>query len=152
MNPPNKNKRIFMVLTLLAVGGALITLVFTSFTGSLVYFHTPTEIQAKSGEFIGQKIRIGGMVQEGTLEKAPDSLKIRFQVTDGHLLIPVKYEGMVPDLFREGQGVVVEGVWQPGQDFVASTILAKHSEDYIPVEMSEEGISKAKESILKSLQ
>ena len=62
------------------------------------------------------------------------------------------HEGMVPDLFHEGQGVVVEGVWQPGEDFQASTILAKHAEDYVPVEMTAEGIAKAQKSMLQSLQ
>ncbi|MBF0426888.1 MAG: cytochrome c maturation protein CcmE [Magnetococcales bacterium] len=146
------NKRLMLVLTLVIVGGALLTLVFTSFTDSLVYFLTPSEVKEKAATLTGRKIRIGGMVQEGSLEKVPDSLKIRFLVTDGTHRIPVHYEGMLPDLFREGQGVVVEGVWQPEKPFAASTILAKHSEDYVPVEMSKEGVAKAKESILKSLK
>ncbi|MBF0308277.1 MAG: cytochrome c maturation protein CcmE [Magnetococcales bacterium] len=146
------NKRLLLILTLVIVGGALLTLVFTSFTDSLVYFLTPSEVKEKAATLTGRKIRIGGMVQEGSLEKVPDTLKIRFLVTDGANRIPVHYEGMLPDLFREGQGVVVEGVWQPEAPFAASTILAKHSEDYVPVEMSKEGVAKAKESILKSLQ
>ncbi|MBF0296875.1 MAG: cytochrome c maturation protein CcmE [Magnetococcales bacterium] len=146
------NKRLFLIITLLAVVGALGTLIFSSFTGALVYFHTPAEITAKAGELNGKKVRIGGMVQAGSLVKEPGTLKIRFLVSDGKSHLPVRYEGMVPDLFREGQGVVVEGVWRTGQDFAADTILAKHSEDYVPVEMSEQGIAKSQKSLLKSLQ
>ena len=146
------NKRLLLIISVIAVAAALLTLVLTSFTGALVYFHTPTEINAKSAEFVQRKVRIGGMVQEGSLVKEPGTLKIRFLVTDGKERLPVQYEGMVPDLFREGQGVIVEGIWQPGKDFQADSILAKHSEDYVPVEMSDEGVAKARESILKSLQ
>ena len=145
-------KRLILILTVLVVGGALISLVFSSFTGALVYFYTPTEILQKSDTLNGKTVRIGGMVQEGSLVKESGTLKIRFLVTDGQKLFPVRYDGMLPDLFREGQGVIVEGVWQSGQDFAASSILAKHSEDYMPVEMTEEGIAKAKKSILKSMQ
>ncbi|MBF0174667.1 MAG: cytochrome c maturation protein CcmE [Magnetococcales bacterium] len=146
------NRRLFLILTLLIVCGALGALIWTSFTGSLVYFHTPTEIREAGADKTGQKVRIGGMVQEGSLVKEAGTLKIRFMVTDGKNQIPVRYEGMTPDLFREGQGVVVEGPWQPGQEFIASSILAKHSEDYIPVEMTPEGIARSKESMLRSLQ
>ncbi|MBF0191677.1 MAG: cytochrome c maturation protein CcmE [Magnetococcales bacterium] len=146
------NKRLYLILTVLVVGGSLAALVFSSFTGALVYFHTPTEAVAKQRELDGKKIRVGGMVQAGSLAREAGTLKIRFLVTDGNAQIPVRYDGMVPDLFREGQGVVVEGTWKSGQDFSADTILAKHSEDYVPVEMSEQGIAKSKESLLKSLK
>ncbi|HIJ85315.1 MAG: CcmE/CycJ protein [Magnetococcales bacterium] len=147
------NRRSFLILTLVVVCGALGTLVWTSFTGSLVYFRTPTEIQEQAATTkSGQKIRIGGMVQEGSLVKEPGTLKIRFIVTDGKSQLPVRYDGMTPDLFREGQGVIVEGPWQPNQDFVATSILAKHSEDYIPVEMTQEGIARSKESMLRTLK
>jgi cytochrome c-type biogenesis protein CcmE len=145
-------KRFLLILTLLVVGGALISLVFSSFTGALVYFYTPTEILQKADTLDGQKVRIGGMVQEGSLVKESGTLKIKFLVTDGEKFFPVRYDGMLPDLFREGQGVIVEGTWKWGQDFMASSILAKHSEDYMPIEMTEEGITKAKKSILQSMQ
>ncbi|MBF0415775.1 MAG: cytochrome c maturation protein CcmE [Magnetococcales bacterium] len=147
----SKNRRIFMILTLLIVGGALGALVWTSFTGSLVYFYTPTEMQTAKVK-PGQKVRIGGMVQEGSLVKETGTLKMRFLVTDGSNKLAVRYEGMPPDLFREGQGVVVEGPWQPGQDFIASTILAKHSEDYTPVQMTQEGIARSRENMLRTLK
>ncbi len=147
-----KKKRLLLIVTLLIVGGALLTLVFSSFTGSLVYFYTPKEILAQSAGLEGKKIRIGGMVQEGSLVRTEGTLKIRFLVTDGEKHLPVRYDGITPDLFREGQGVIVEGTWRADTDFDATSILAKHSEDYMPVEMSEEGIAKAKKSILESMQ
>lgn len=147
-----KNRRMFVILTLLVVGGALGALVWTSFTGSLVYFYTPSEIMQATKVKPGQKVRIGGMVQEGSLVKETGTLKMHFWVTDGSNKLAVRYEGMPPDLFREGQGVVVEGPWQPGQDFVATTILAKHSEDYIPVQMTQEGIARSRENMLRTLK
>ncbi len=148
----SKNRRWLVIGSVLLVGGALLALVFTSFTGALVYFYTPSEIKAKGSALNGRKVRIGGMVQEGSLLREPGSLKMRFLVVDNSEGLPVQYEGMTPDLFREGQGVIVEGTWQNGETFQAVTILAKHSEDYVPVKMSEEGIAKAKESMLKSLR
>ncbi|MBF0401500.1 MAG: cytochrome c maturation protein CcmE [Magnetococcales bacterium] len=149
----SKNRRLFLIGSVVVVGGALLTLVFTSFTGALVYFYTPTEIKAKSSELTGHKVRIGGLVQEGSLVRETGNLKIRFLVADNVERLPVQYEGMTPDLFREGQGVIVEGTWRGGAEpFQAVTILAKHSEDYVPVKMSEEGIAKARESMLKTLQ
>lgn len=146
------DKRKWVILSAVLVGGALLWLVAGSFTDALVYFHTPSELEAKSAELTGKKVRIGGMVQAGSLTKTPGTMKINFLVTDGNKQIPVFYDGITPDLFHEGQGVIVEGTWRPGTTFVAATILAKHSEDYMPVEMSEEAIEKSKKSILKSLQ
>ncbi|MBF0187451.1 MAG: cytochrome c maturation protein CcmE [Magnetococcales bacterium] len=148
----SNRKRWLMVGSLVAVLGALGLLVFTSFTDALVYFFTPTEIQDQSAKMADRKIRIGGMVQEGSLKRTSGTLQIRFLITDGQKDIPVFYDGVLPDLFREGQGVVAEGVWKPGETFIATTILAKHSEDYIPIEMSEEGIAKSKKSLLDSLK
>lgn len=145
-------KKVMLAVTILIVVGALLTLVATSFNQSLVYFYTTTEIQAQGERANGKKVRIGGMVQEGSLHREAGSTKIRFLLTDGTTRLPIRYEGITPDLFREGQGAVVEGAWNPGQDFVADTILAKHSEDYVPVQMTPEGVAKAKESILKSLK
>ncbi|MEO5339470.1 MAG: cytochrome c maturation protein CcmE [Magnetococcus sp. MYC-9] len=147
-----RNRRFFLVGSVLVVVGALLALVFTSFTGALVYFYTPTEIKAKGAEMTGRKVRIGGLVQEGSLVRETGTLKIRFLVVDNTERVPVQYEGMTPDLFREGQGVIVEGVWRGGELFQAATILAKHSEDYVPVKMSQEGIAKGRESMLKTLR
>lgn len=147
-----KQRQVMMIATILVVGGALLALVVGSFSDSLVYFLTPTELQARAQQMAGQKVRLGGMVKQGSLVKEPGTLKMRFLVTDGEGELPVVFEGVAPDLFREGQGVIAEGVWQPGQAFMAGTLLAKHSEDYMPVEMSQEGIDKSRESLLKSLR
>ncbi|MBF0421965.1 MAG: cytochrome c maturation protein CcmE [Magnetococcales bacterium] len=152
MSAMQNSRRLYLILTIFVVVGALGALLWTSFTGSLVYFYTPTEILQTGSDKSGHKVRIGGMVQEGSLVKQPGSLKMRFLVTDGTNRLAVTYEGMPPDLFREGQGVVVEGVWRPGQDFNAGTVLAKHSEDYIPVKMTQEGIARSKENMLRTLK
>ncbi|MEO5367765.1 MAG: cytochrome c maturation protein CcmE [Magnetococcus sp. WYHC-3] len=146
------HRNLMLVLSVLLIGGALAALVVTSFTDALVYFYTPSELLGKTAELEGRRIRLGGMVQEGSLVRTEGTMKIHFLVTDGTQRVPVRYEGVLPDLFREGQGVVAEGVWHDGQPLDAGTILAKHSEDYMPVEMSEEGVQRARESMLKSLQ
>lgn len=147
-----RNNKIWMIGTAVVVVGALLALVMGSFSDSLVYFHTPSELAAQSTVLTGKKVRIGGMVREGSLVKTPGTLKIRFLVTDGQAETPVQYDGVTPDLFREGQGVIAEGIWQPNQPFQATAILAKHSEDYVPVEMTKEGVAKSRESLLKSLR
>ncbi|MGN7610665.1 cytochrome c maturation protein CcmE [Magnetococcales bacterium HHB-1] len=147
-----KKNRLLLIASIVLVGGALLALVFASFNDALVYFYTTTETLEKDKTLQGERIRIGGMVQEGSLIRQKDSQKVQFLVTDGKKHISVYYQGLLPDLFREGQGVIVEGVWRGEKRFKADSILAKHSEDYVPIEMSEEGLHKSKESLLKSLQ
>ncbi len=148
----SRTKRLFLIGSVVVVGCALLALVFTSFTGALVYFYTPTELKAKGAELNGRKVRIGGLVQEGSLVREQGNLKIHFLVADNAERLAVQYEGMTPDLFREGQGVIIEGTWRGSEPFQAVTILAKHSEDYVPVKMSQEGIAKARESMMKTLR
>jgi cytochrome c-type biogenesis protein CcmE len=145
-------RRWLLGATLLLVGGSLLALMLTSFTDNLVYFRTPSEVAAQSTTLEGRRIRLGGMVKDGSIQKQDGTLKIRFVVTDGTHELPVRHEGLLPALFREGQGVVAEGIWRPGQDFTADTIMAKHSEDYVPIDMSAQGVDKARESILRTLQ
>ncbi|MBF0159342.1 MAG: cytochrome c maturation protein CcmE [Magnetococcales bacterium] len=148
-----RRNRLLLLTTLILVGGALLTLVLTSFTDNLVYFQTPSEILASAQRFDGRKVRIGGMVRTGSLVKEEGTLLIRFVVTDDRAEVAVRHQGLPPSLFREGQGVIVEGIWQAGsREFSADTILAKHSEDYVPVEMSEQGLAKSRESLLKTLR
>ena len=97
------------------------------------YFYTPAEIAAGKAAG-GQAIRLGGMVERGSVQRLPDGVTIRFVVTDGQARTPVSYRGIVPDLFREGSGVVAEGR-MAGGTFVADTILAKHDERYMPPEL-----------------
>jgi cytochrome c-type biogenesis protein CcmE len=122
---------------LIAVGLALLViatiLITKSFQSNLVFFFTPTQVEngeaPKSGNF-----RIGGMVEEGTLKRLPDGLHVEFNVTDTLKTMPVLYKGILPDLFKEGKGVVAEGELNKDGLFVASQVLAKHDENYMPPE------------------
>jgi cytochrome c-type biogenesis protein CcmE len=107
-------------------------LAMTAMRDNIVFFHTPTELL--SGKVTeGNHVRIGGLVEKGSLERQSSGLDIKFRITDGAQSLPVLYTGILPDLFREGQGVVAEGRYQQGA-FRASTILAKHDENYMPRE------------------
>jgi cytochrome c-type biogenesis protein CcmE len=98
-----------------------------------VFFNSPTDIVEKKPS-AGTRMRVGGLVKPGTLQRG-DNLQIRFEVTDGNKDVAVRYQGIVPDLFREGQGVVAEGKLDGGGIFVADTVLAKHDEKYMPREV-----------------
>jgi cytochrome c-type biogenesis protein CcmE len=121
---------------LIALGAGILCLAsllaMTAMRDNIVFFHTPTELL--SGKVTeGNHVRIGGLVEKGSLERQPSGLDIKFRITDGAQSLPVLYTGILPDLFREGQGVVAEGRYQQGA-FRASTILAKHDENYMPRE------------------
>jgi cytochrome c-type biogenesis protein CcmE len=122
------------------VGGVAILvsaglLVLNAFRSNLVYFRSPTEILSGQVPTEGL-LRLGGMVDHGSLRKIPDSLRVEFKVTDYEKCIGVRYEGILPDLFREGQGVITEGRLQK-DSFVASQVLAKHDEKYMPPEVAQ---------------
>ena len=120
-------------LGLAALWLAAVLLAMWGLRDRAAYFYTPADIAAgKAGQ--GQAIRLGGMVQKGSIVRQGDGLTIRFNVTDGRATTPVAYRGIVPDLFREGSGAVAEGRMQGGT-FVADTILAKHDERYMPPEL-----------------
>jgi cytochrome c-type biogenesis protein CcmE len=125
---------------------------YSSFQDALVYFYTPTEVVKLDESFHGKRIRAGGMVEEGSMVVQGGTLKINFRITDGETAIPVAFEGVPPDLFKEKQGAVVEGFWGADRVFHADLIMAKHSEDYMPVEMKRAGAQLPKEDILKSLK
>jgi cytochrome c-type biogenesis protein CcmE len=122
---------------IIGVAGAVLvlaaTLTFAGLRDSVVYFVAPSELSTKAEP--GQRIRLGGLVVEGTVQRAGEVTT--FSVTDGAAAVQVRYEGLLPDLFREGQGVVCEGSWQPGQAFNADRVLAKHDENYMPREVAE---------------
>jgi len=123
---------------MIAAAGAVLvlaaTLTFTGLRSSVVYFVAPSDLAEKAEP--GQRIRLGGLVVEGTLRHGEDGANI-FTVTDGAVQVEVRYEGLLPDLFREGQGVVAEGSWTPGQAFEADRVLARHDETYMPREVAE---------------
>lgn len=128
-----KNQRLLLVAAALValVGAALLAML--GLRDQAAYFLTPVEIAAGKASD-GRPIRLGGMVQTGSVERLPDGVSVRFTVTDGKARTPVTYRGIVPDLFREGSGVVAEGR-MAGTTFVAETILAKHDERYMPPQL-----------------
>jgi cytochrome c-type biogenesis protein CcmE len=128
-----KQRRLTMIGASLGVLALAVALVLSAMTSSIVFFQSPTDI-AHEHLAPGARVRIGGLVKPGSVERG-DNLHIRFEVTDGKSDIPVHYQGIVPDLFREGQGVVAEGKLDSSGAFVADTVLAKHDERYMPKEV-----------------
>jgi len=128
-----KQRRLTLIGGSLGVLAIAVGLVLNALSGSIVFFNSPTDIAEKH---LGPdtRIRLGGLVKAGSVVRG-DELHIRFEVTDGKTDIPVRYQGIVPDLFREGQGVVAEGKLEPNGTFVADTVLAKHDERYMPKEV-----------------
>jgi cytochrome c-type biogenesis protein CcmE len=123
-----------LVLGMAALGGAT-ALVLMAFSSNLVFFYSPSELRAHRLA-IDQRARIGGLVEVGSLTRGPNR-GVRFRVTDGKTDIAIVYRGILPDLFREGQGVVVEGELRPDGVFAATTVLAKHDARYMPREVVE---------------
>ena len=113
--------------------GAATALVLNAFQSNLVFFFSPTDI-VENRVPQGRAFRIGGMVEEKSLTRAPDGLTVRFNVTDTEKTIPVVYTGILPDLFKEGKGVVAQGTIGPDGVFRATEVLAKHDENYMPPE------------------
>lgn len=126
-------------LTLIGLAGVVLVvaagLVLYALSDRIVFFNSPSDILAKAPA-PGQRLRLGGLVAEGSVVKGADG-EVDFAVTDGNASIPVKYLGILPDLFREGQGVVAEGTVGADGAFAADTILAKHDENYMPKEVVE---------------
>jgi cytochrome c-type biogenesis protein CcmE len=131
-----RRKRLLAVTAIVAGVAAATTLAMLAFEDNLLYFYNPTQVRA--GEAPRDRMfRIGGMVTEGSVQRTEGTLKIRFVVTDYRESIPVNYEGLLPDLFREGQGVIAHGRLTDSGEFVANEVLAKHDENYMPPEVAE---------------
>src|SRR5690606_9514959 len=128
-----KRRRLTILLLGLLSLGAAAALVLTAFDDNLVFFYSPTQLQAAELP-PGRLVRIGGLVVEGSLVKGPGS-RVAFAVTDNRAEVPVVYDGILPDLFREGQGIVAQGRLQPDGGFEAVGVLAKHDENYMPSEV-----------------
>lgn len=132
---PQRKKRLFTIALILSGMGVATTLILTAFEKNLMYFYSPTEVMA--GEAPQErKFRVGGLVVEGSVKRVPDSLSIEFTVTDTVHEVPITYTGILPDLFREGQGIVAHGRQRSDGVFEASEILAKHDENYMPPEVA----------------
>jgi cytochrome c-type biogenesis protein CcmE len=132
-----KQRRMSIVLAGLVTLGIATALVLTAFEDSVVYFHSPTDIATRQDLQKDRRLRLGGLVKQGTWHKAADGLTHNFAVTDTAHDIKVAYKGIMPDLFREGQGVVMEGRLQPDGSFRADDVLAKHDENYMPREVAD---------------
>ena len=130
-----KQKRLSLILGGLAVIGLAAGLVLYALSDTITFFHTPSDL-TETGVKVGQRIRLGGMVEEGSVRKGPGTVT-SFGVTDTLKTVTVSYDGILPDLFREGQGVVTEGRLQEDGTFLADTVLAKHDENYMPRELTE---------------
>jgi cytochrome c-type biogenesis protein CcmE len=128
-----KNQRLVLVAAAIVAVLVAVLLAMWGLKDRASYFYTPADIAAGRAEQ-GQAMRLGGMVEQGSIQRQPDGVTIRFVVTDGKAQTPVVYRGIVPDLFREGSGAVAEGRLENGT-FVADTILAKHDERYMPPQL-----------------
>lgn len=131
-----KRRRLHMLLLgLLLLGGAT-ALVLTAFEDNLVFFYSPSDV-AERGVEPGQRIRVGGLVEGGSVLRANGGLDTSFRITDGVATVPVAYSGILPDLFREGQGVIAQGRFGDDGVFVAHEVLARHDENYMPREVAD---------------
>ena len=145
-----RHKRLLAILGGLAALGAATALVLVALQDNLTLFFTPSQVAANEAPQ-GKTFRIGGMVEKGSVARQPDGLTVRFTVTDTAKSIPVTYRGALPDLFREGKGVVAQGRIGADGVFQASEVLAKHDENYMPPEAAE-AVKRAHEASRKAAQ
>ena len=145
-----RHKRMAMIGGGLAALAVAAGLVLSAFQQNLVFFFTPSQVAAKEAPE-GRTFRIGGMVETGSVQRQPDGVTVRFTVTDTAKSIPVVYRGALPDLFREGKGVVAQGRVGADGVFQAAEVLAKHDENYMPPEAAD-AVQRAHETSRKAAQ
>jgi len=145
-----RHKRMAMIVGGVAALAVCAGLVLTAFRENLVFFFTPSQVAANEAPQ-GRLFRIGGLVEAGSVKRQPDGVSVRFVVTDTAKSIPVIYKGALPDLFREGKGVVTQGRLAPDGVFQATEVLAKHDENYMPPE-ADEAVKKAHAASQKASQ
>ncbi|MCP9759692.1 cytochrome c maturation protein CcmE [Aquitalea sp. S1-19] len=133
---PQRKKRLLLVVAALAIIGIASALILNAFRSNLVFFHTPTEVATKQVA-TDRTLRIGGLVVPGSIERSAGGLQVSFAVSDKVHSVPVRYQGILPDLFNEGKGTVVQGVLGADGVFQASQVLAKHDENYMPPEAAD---------------
>ncbi len=132
----HRKRRLWGVFWIVTGLGVAASLALGTFGDVLHYYRSPSDIHA-GGIPTDRTIRTGGLVVTGSVQRDPDSLRVRFCVTDGARQLPIQFDGILPDLFREGQGLVITGALQPGPLVHASQVLAKHDETYMPREVAE---------------
>jgi cytochrome c-type biogenesis protein CcmE len=143
-----RHKRLVLIGAGLALLGGAAFLILNAFQSNLVFFYSPSQVVAREAPQ-GRTFRIGGLVQTGSLQREGDGLSVRFTVTDTAQSIPVTYTGILPDLFKEGKGVVAQGELGPDGVFHAREVLAKHDENYMPPEAAE-AVEKAHKAMRES--
>jgi cytochrome c-type biogenesis protein CcmE len=131
-----RHRRLIFVALGLALLGVTAALVLNAFRSNLVFFYSPTQVADKEAP-VNKTFRLGGLVEQGSLKRLPDGVTVTFVVTDTGKSIPVRYKGILPDLFKEGKGVVAQGRLEPDGIFQAQEVLAKHDENYMPPEAAE---------------
>jgi cytochrome c-type biogenesis protein CcmE len=153
MNTALKPKHQRLVLALVAlmalIGAAL--LAAWALRNQASYFYVPSDIAAKPPA-PGQAVRLGGMVEQGSLKTQADGVTVNFMVADGEARVPVTFTGIVPDLFVEGSGVVAEGSLRPDGTFLATNLLAKHDENYMPRELEDMTVAQARETVAETTE
>ena len=133
---PKRKKRMMLIGLMLAGVAIAAGFALQAFNENLMFFYTPSEVAAGEAP-AGRMIRVGGLVTDGSVTRQSDGLTVQFDVTDNNKTITVQYTGILPDLFREGQGIVAHGQLQEDRLFVAAEVLAKHDENYMPPEVAD---------------
>ena len=133
---PKRRKRIILILLMIAGIAVAAGFALKAFNENLMFFYTPSDVAADEAP-LNHPIRVGGLVTAGSVERQEDGLTVHFDITDNAETITIQYTGILPDLFREGQGIVALGELGKDQMFVASEVLAKHDENYMPPEVAD---------------
>jgi len=131
-----KRRRLYAVIAGLTMLSVAASLVLVAFEDTIVFFYSPTDLIEKTVQ-PGQTLRVGGLVVEDSVKKAADGVTTIFGITDLNQVVEVRFTGLLPDLFREGQGIISEGTLGPDGVFMASSVLAKHDENYMPKEIAD---------------
>ena len=132
---PKRKKRLYLILLMVVGVGIGIALTLNAFNDNLMFFYSPTEVVAGEAPS-GHPIRVGGLVTTGSVKRQENGLTVNFDVTDNAETVTVEYTGILPDLFREGQGIIARGELDTDGVFVAEEVLAKHDENYMPPEVA----------------
>ena len=132
---PKRKKRLYLILLMVVGVGIGIALTLNAFNDNLMFFYSPTEVVAGEAPS-GHPIRVGGLVTAGSVKRQENGLTVNFDVTDNAETVTVEYTGILPDLFREGQGIIARGELDTDGVFVAEEVLAKHDENYMPPEVA----------------
>jgi cytochrome c-type biogenesis protein CcmE len=133
---PKRKKRLVLIAMMIVGVGVAIGVALKAFNENLMFFYTPSAVAGGEAP-AGHLIRVGGLVTNGSVKRQPDGLTVTFDITDYAETITVQYTGILPDLFREGQGIVARGRLQDGNLFIAEEVLAKHDENYMPPEVAD---------------